>query len=188
MARGARWVLGFQRAGRKEENTQKGPRETPLRDLYQARQFAAGSPRHPAGAPPALPGERRRFKPGEEEGQGGAAYLSPEMRGGLRDFRGARGPRKAAQGRNQAGCRGGAPHLGERAAATTGPKCSRLGGEGREGRRDEGGRREERGREGGRAAPPQRPRPARRRQDCAVPAPVPAPPGRDPAPRGYCII
>lgn len=176
--------LGLSTGGKEGENTQKGPRETPSRDLHQAGQLAAGSPRHPAGAPPALPGERRRFKPGEEEGQGGAAYLSPEMRGGLRDFRGARGPRKAAQGRNQAGCRGGAPHLGERAAATTGPKCSRLGGEGREGRREEGERREGERADGRPPRPPAAPAPraaaaglrrARARARARAPGPGPGP-------------
>lgn len=187
--------MGFRRAGRKEENTQKRPREAPFRQPCvserRARgtillpQLAVGSPRHPDGAQPALPGERRRLRPAEEGGRRGAVHLPPETREAsgvsavLRAGRAQGKRRKEKSG----GVPRGAPHLGGCAAVTTGPKSSRLGGEGG----PEGGR--EGGKEGGGTGGPPPPPSSRAaagpRRDHSVPVPAPRAGAR---PRADCVI
>lgn len=107
--------------------------------------LAVGSPRHPDGALPALPGERRRLRPAEE-GVEGVRLIFPPRRGEASGLSAALGTGRAGAKRRKeksGGVPRGAPHLGGCAAATTGPRSSRLGGEGgpeggREGRRRDG--------------------------------------------------
>lgn len=198
MARGVERLSGGRRAGRKRENTRKAPggsagalSETPAALFRPV--LAAGSPRHlGGGGGPGPPRGAAAAQSGAWETGAGEGSSSPPREGrrgplGFPRLPGRGGPRESARGRSGRGP-GGAPHLGQRSAATTGPSGSRLGGEGRR----EGGRRERGREETGPPLPPHPPRPrpcpARRPPGRAMPAPVPAPPGRDPAPRGYCII
>lgn len=120
--------------------------------------LAAGSPRHLGGGGPGPPRGEAAAQRGARDtgaGEGRSSSLPREGRRGPLGFPrlpGRGGPGESARGRSGRGP-GGAPHLGERAAATTGPSGSRLGGEGRR----EGGRRE-RGRE--ETGPPRPPPPA----------------------------
>lgn len=148
-------------------------------------QLAVGSPRHPGRAPPALPGERRRLRPAEE-GVEGVRLIFPPRRGEASGVSAALGAGRAQGKRRKeksGGVPRGAPRLGGCAAATTGPKSSRLGGEGGPERGREGGKEE------GRAAPPTAPSsraaagPRRDRARARARAP-----GRDPAPRADCVI
>lgn len=144
-------------------------------------QLAVGSPRHPDGAPPTLPGERRRLRPAEEGGRRGAAHLPPREEGrplGFTRRSGRGGLEESGARRNQAGCQGEPRTSGGEPRQQRGQKAHASVA--REGQREEG-------REGeGTGRPPlRRPRPARQRDRARTRARAP---GRDPAPRADCVI
>lgn len=192
MARGARWVLGFRRAGREEENPQKRHREAPFRQPYVSQRcaeerFSSLSSRWALRVtrrgPASAPRGEAAAQTGGGRGRRGAAHLPPETRGGLRAFRGARGregSRKAAQGEIRRGAKGSPAPRGVRRGNNGAEKLTprwRGRARGRKG-----------GEEKGRAVPPprhRRPRPARRRDRARTRARAP---GRDPAPRADCVI